>query len=46
MAENIDRSKPIEFSSYAQDKMLDRGATESEVIENIRTGSAEPARRG
>lgn len=46
MAVGLDRSKPIEFSSHAREKMLDRGATESEVIEAIRTGSTEPARKG
>ena len=46
MAINLDRSKPIKFSDHAREKMLDRGATESEVIEAIRTGSGEPARKG
>jgi len=46
MAKSVERSKPIEFSKHARDKMLDRGATESEVVEAIRSGSAEPTRKG
>ena len=48
MANNkaIDLQKPIEFSFHAREKMLDRGATESEVKAAIRTGSPEPARKG
>jgi hypothetical protein len=42
----IELCKPIEFSMHAQDKMLDRGASENEVRAAIRTGSAEPARKG
>ncbi|MCS7265365.1 MAG: DUF4258 domain-containing protein [Armatimonadetes bacterium] len=42
----VDRTKPIVFSQHAQEKMLDRGATESEVIAAIQTGSVEPARKG
>ena len=42
----IDLQKPIEFSFHAREKMLDRGATESEVKAAIRTGSPEPARKG
>ena len=38
--------KPIQFSAHAQEKMLDRGASESEVEAAIRTGSPEPARGG
>ena len=38
--------KPIEFSPHAREKMLDRGASESEVEVAIRIGSTEPARRG
>ena len=39
-------SKPIQFSPHAREKMLDRGATESEVEAAIRTGNPEPARKG
>ena len=42
----IDISKPLEFSPHAQEKMLDRGASESEVRAAIRTGNPEPARKG
>ena len=42
----IDISKPIEFSPHAQEKMLDRGASESEVRAAIRAGNPEPARKG
>ena len=42
----IDVSKPIEFSPHAQEKMLDRGASEGEVRSAIRTGNPEPARKG
>jgi hypothetical protein len=39
-------SKRIEFSHHARDKMLDRGASESEVEAAIRTGNSEPATGG
>ncbi len=39
-------SKPIQFSPHAREKMLDRGATESEVEAAIGTGNPEPARKG
>jgi len=42
----IDLSKPIEFSKHAREKMLDRGASEDEIRAAIRTGNAEPARKG
>ncbi len=42
----MDLSKPIDFSTHAREKMLDRGASEDEVRVAIRTGSAEPARKG
>lgn len=42
----MDISKPIELSSHAREKMLDRGASESEVQAAIRTGNPEPARKG
>ena len=37
--------KPIEISPHAREKMLDRGATEADVADAIRTGSPEPARK-
>jgi len=43
---SVDLSKPIQFSPHAREKMLDRGASESEVEAAIRTGSPEPARKG
>ncbi|MEM2045689.1 MAG: DUF4258 domain-containing protein [Candidatus Caldarchaeum sp.] len=46
MAVSIDRSKPVKFSDHARDKMLDRGASEEEVLMAIHTGSLEPARKG
>ena len=39
-------SKPVEFSLHAREKMLDRGATEDEVLVAVREGSIEPARKG
>ena len=36
--------KPIEFSKHAQEQMVERGATESEVVETIRTGEIVPAK--
>jgi len=42
----ISVSKPIEFSPHAREKMLDRGASESEVQAAIRIGNSEPARKG
>lgn len=39
-------SKPIVFSSHAQEKMVDRGASEDEVELAISTGNREPARKG
>lgn len=38
--------KPIIFSRHAREQMSERGATESEVIETIRTGEEAPAKRG
>jgi hypothetical protein len=38
--------KPIRFSQHARGRMLLRGATETEVIETIRTGNWESAQRG
>ena len=37
--------KPIEFSKHAQEQMIERGATEGEVVETIRTGEIVPAKR-
>jgi hypothetical protein len=42
----VDLSKPIEISPHAREKMLDRGALESEVEAAIRTGNPEPVRKG
>jgi hypothetical protein len=42
----VDLSKPIEFSPHAREKMLDCGASESEIDMAILTSNAEPARRG
>ena len=39
-------SKSIEFSPHALEKMIDRGASESEVEAAIRASNPEPARRG
>jgi len=41
---NMDIFKPIKFSPHAQEKMIDRGASESDVKAAIRTGNSEPAR--
>ena len=38
--------KPIEFSKHAQEQMVERGATEEEVVEAIRTGEKVSAKRG
>ena len=38
--------KPIEFSSHSLEKMIDRGATREEVELAVRSGNAEPARKG
>jgi hypothetical protein len=42
----IDREKRVFFSTHARTKMSDRGASEEEVIEAVREGSFEPARKG
>lgn len=42
----MDLSKPVVISSHAREKMIDRGALEAEVHVAIRTGNAEPARKG
>jgi hypothetical protein len=38
--------KSIEFSQHAREQMVERGASEDEVIETIRTGERVPAKRG
>ena len=38
--------KPIVFSRHAREQMVERGATDNEVIEAIRTGEEVPAKRG
>jgi hypothetical protein len=38
--------KPVEFSNHAREQMVERGASEDEVIETIRTGERVPAKRG
>jgi hypothetical protein len=38
--------KPIKFSQHAREQMSERGASEDEVIETIRTGERAPAKRG
>lgn len=42
----MNSAKPIVFSAHAREKMLDRGASETEVEATIRSGSKEPARGG
>jgi len=42
----IDREKRVFFSTHARVKMTDRGASEDEVIQAIKKGSSEPARKG
>jgi len=43
---SFDRTKLIVFSNHAYDKMIDRGASQHEVIDAILKGSVEPARKG
>ena len=38
--------KPIKFSQHAREQMVERGVSEDEVIETIRTGERVPAKRG
>ena len=40
------QGKKIVFSNHAKIKMIDRGASESEVIKAVEAGSSEPARKG
>ncbi|MCX8066736.1 MAG: DUF4258 domain-containing protein [Anaerolineae bacterium] len=42
----LHRQKPILFSQHARIQMRERGATEEEVVETIRTGEEVPAKRG
>lgn len=37
---------PIVFTAHARERMEDRGATEEEVVDAIRNGADEPARKG
>ncbi len=38
--------KPIRLTKHASEQCLERGATESEVIEAIRNGAREPVKLG
>ena len=38
--------KPIRLTRHAQEQCVERGATQDEVIEAIRTGSREPTKLG
>ena len=38
--------KPIRLTRHAQEQCVERGATQNEVIETIRTGSRETAKHG
>ena len=42
----MDNKKPIRLSGHARDQLLFRGASESEVIESIRTSPWEVAEHG
>ena len=39
-------TKSIDFSKHALDQMKERGASESEVIDTIRSGEKVPAKQG
>ena len=39
-------AKSIDFSKHALDQMKERGASESEVIDTIRSGEQVPAKQG
>ncbi len=41
-----ERLKPVYFSTHARQQMVERGASESEVIATIRGGRSEPVKRG
>jgi hypothetical protein len=43
---DADSEKPVVFSHHARKRMLERGASERDVLEAIRTGVREPAQRG
>lgn len=38
--------KPVIFTAHALEKMMDRGATEANVLEAIQKGYRKPAKRG
>ncbi len=38
--------KPIRLTRHAREQCVERGATESEVVEAIRNGTREPAKHG
>ena len=38
--------KPISFSRHALQQMVERGATEDEVLEAVRSGEQVPVKRG
>jgi len=40
------RELPIEISPHAKQQMVERGATETEVITAIQNGEVEPVRKG
>lgn len=42
----IERTKPVRFSRHALLQMAERGATQEEVVEAIRSGEHVPAKRG
>ena len=42
----IQTVKPIRLTKHAREQCVERGATEAEVVEAIRTGAREPAKNG
>jgi hypothetical protein len=38
--------KPVHFSRHARQQMVERGASQAEVLAAIRSGRREPAKRG
>ena len=38
--------KPIRLTKHAREQCVERGATESEIVEAIRKGACEPAKHG